>query len=59
LADIEIMDGGVGGIQLLDFFLRHDLVILVDATMDQLEPGHYNSINTALLKGLSENNHGA
>lgn len=39
LADIEIIDGGTGGIQLLDFFLRHDLVILVDAAMDQREPG--------------------
>ena len=39
LADIEIIDGGTGGIQLLDFFLRHDLVILVDASMDQREPG--------------------
>lgn len=39
LADIEIIDGGTGGVQLLDFFLRHDLVILVDAAMDQREPG--------------------
>lgn len=39
LADIEIIDGGTGGVQLLDFFLRHDLVILVDATMDQQKLG--------------------
>ena len=39
LSDIEIIDGGTGGVQLLDFFLRHDLVILVDAAMDQREPG--------------------
>lgn len=39
LADIEIIDGGTGGVQLLDFFLRNDLVILVDAAMDQREPG--------------------
>jgi len=39
LADIEIIDGGTGGVQLLDFFFRHDLVILVDASMDQHEPG--------------------
>ncbi|NIO19946.1 MAG: hydrogenase maturation protease, partial [Candidatus Aenigmarchaeota archaeon] len=34
-----IIDGGTGGVQLLDFFLRNDLVILVDAAMDQREPG--------------------
>lgn len=39
LADIEIIDGGTGGVQLLDFFLSNDLVILVDAAMDQREPG--------------------
>lgn len=39
LADIEIKDGGTGGVQLIDFFLRHDLVILVDAATDQREPG--------------------
>lgn len=39
LADIEILDGGTGGIQLLDYFLEHDLVILVDATLDQQETG--------------------
>ena len=39
LADIEIIDGGTGGVQLLDFFLSNDLVILVDAAMDRREPG--------------------
>ncbi|MFC2161225.1 hydrogenase maturation protease [Acidobacteriota bacterium] len=39
LSDIEIIDGGTGGVQLLDFFLRHDLAILVDAAMDQQESG--------------------
>ena len=39
LTDIEIIDGGTGGIQILDFFIRHDLVILVDAAMDKREAG--------------------
>ena len=39
LADIEIIDGGTGGVQLLDFFLSNDLVILVDAAMDRRESG--------------------
>ena len=51
LADIEIIDGGTGGVQLLDFFLRHDLVILVDAAMDHQESGTMTRLKPIYSKG--------
>jgi hydrogenase maturation protease len=39
LSDIEIVDGGTGGVILLDFFLEKDLVIVADAALDRREPG--------------------
>jgi hydrogenase maturation protease len=50
LADIEIIDGGTGGIQLLDYFIRHELVILVDAAMDHREPGTVNRLKPIYSK---------
>jgi hydrogenase maturation protease len=37
--DAEIVDGGTGGLHLLEYFLDHDRVILVDAVMDGGPPG--------------------
>jgi len=54
LADIEIIDGGTGGVQLLDFFLRHDLAILVDAAMDQREPGTVTRLKPSYSKEYPE-----
>jgi len=50
LTDIEIVDGGTGGVQLLDYFFRHDLVILVDAAMDQREPGSITQLKPVYAK---------
>ena len=37
--DTEIVDGGTGGLHLLEYFLDRDRVILVDAVMDGTAPG--------------------
>jgi hydrogenase maturation protease len=36
---IDVVDGGTGGFHLLEFFEIHDKVILIDATLDNNEPG--------------------
>jgi hydrogenase maturation protease len=36
---IEVVDGGTGGFQLMDWMESYPTVILVDATLDQREPG--------------------
>lgn len=38
-ANIEVVDGGTGGFHLLEYFEEHDIVILIDATLDGNEPG--------------------
>lgn len=38
-ANMEIIDGGTGGFHLLEYFEEHDIVILIDATLDGNEPG--------------------
>lgn len=35
----DVVDGGTGGFHLLEFFEVHDKVILIDATLDNNEPG--------------------
>ncbi len=37
--DVEIVDGGTGGLHLLEYFLDHDRVVLVDAATDGGTPG--------------------
>ena len=36
---VDVVDGGTGGFHLLEFFEVHDKVILIDATLDNNEPG--------------------
>ncbi len=36
---IDVVDGGTGGFLLMDLFESYSTVILVDATLDQREPG--------------------
>jgi hydrogenase maturation protease len=36
---VEVVDGGTGGFHLLEFFEIHHKVILIDATLDNNEPG--------------------
>lgn len=38
-ADVELLDGGSGGLHLLDFFQRFPRVVLIDATLDGRPPG--------------------
>jgi hydrogenase maturation protease len=54
LADFGIIDGGTGGVQLLDFFLTNDLVILVDAALDQREPGTLTRLEPIYSKGYPQ-----
>jgi hydrogenase maturation protease len=36
---VEVLDGGTGGFHLLELFDRHRHMILIDATLDDSEPG--------------------
>lgn len=36
---VDVVDGGTGGFHLLEFFEVHNKVILIDATLDNNEPG--------------------
>jgi hydrogenase maturation protease len=37
--ETDIVDGGTGGLHLLEYFLDHDRVVLVDAVLDGGAPG--------------------
>ncbi len=50
LPDIEVVDGGTGGFYLLQYFEDHDAVILVDATLDNNEPGTIRLIEPKFAK---------
>jgi hydrogenase maturation protease len=39
LDDVDVLDGGTGGFHLLEYFEQYHHIILVDATLDQREPG--------------------
>jgi hydrogenase maturation protease len=41
---VSVLDGGTGGFHLLEYFEKHDHVILVDATLDGREPGTIRKI---------------
>ncbi len=36
---VELLDGGTGGFHLLELFQRYNQIIIIDATLDQNEPG--------------------
>lgn len=38
-ANVSVLDGGTGGFHLLEYFEKHDIVILADATLDGNIPG--------------------
>lgn len=38
-AGISVLDGGTGGFHLLEYFEQNDIVILIDATLDNNTPG--------------------
>jgi len=38
-ANVSVLDGGTGGFHLLEYFEKHDIVILADATLDGNVPG--------------------
>jgi len=50
LPDIEVVDGGTGGFYLLQYFEDHDAVILIDATLDDNEPGTIRLIEPKFAK---------
>ncbi len=37
--NVSVLDGGTGGFHLLEYFEKHDIVILADATLDGNVPG--------------------
>ena len=39
LEGVSVVDGGTGGFHLLEYFEKNDVVILVDATLDNNPPG--------------------
>jgi hydrogenase maturation protease len=39
LPDIEFVDGGTGGLNLLEYFTDSDLVVIIDAAVDGKAPG--------------------
>jgi hydrogenase maturation protease len=43
--EVEIVDGGTGGLHLLEYFLGHDRVVLVDAVMGGGAPGRVSVSN--------------
>lgn len=47
---IEVLDGGTGGFHLLEYFEKHDHVILIDATLDGREPGTIRMIKPRFAK---------
>lgn len=47
---INIVDGGTGGFHLLEFFEVHEKVILIDATLDDNEPGTIRLIQPKFAK---------
>lgn len=38
-ASVDVVDGGTGGFHLLGYFERYQIIILVDATLDDNDPG--------------------
>lgn len=50
LPDIEVVDGGTGGFYLLQYFEDHDAIILIDATLDDNEPGTIRLIEPKFAK---------
>ena len=47
---VDVVDGGTGGFHLLEFFEVHDKVILIDATLDNNEPGTIRLIQPRFAK---------
>ena len=47
---VDVVDGGPGGFHLLEFFEVHDKVILIDATLDNNEPGTIRLIQPRFAK---------
>ena len=47
---VDVVDGGTGGFHLLEFFEVHNKVILIDATLDNNEPGTIRLITPRFAK---------
>ncbi len=44
MPEVDVVDGGTGGFHLLEYFEQYERVILVDATLDGLQPGSIRCI---------------
>ncbi len=38
-AEVELLDGGTGGFHLLGFFRDHEILVIIDASLDGKPPG--------------------
>jgi len=47
---VFVLDGGTGGFHLLEYFEKHEYVILIDATLDGREPGTIRKIKPRFAK---------
>jgi hydrogenase maturation protease len=53
-ANVTVLDGGTGGFHLLEHFEQHDIVILIDATLDQRVPGTIRLIKPKFAKDFPQ-----
>lgn len=53
-ANVSVLDGGTGGFHLLEYFEKHDIVILADATLDGNIPGTIRLIKPKFAKDFPQ-----
>jgi hydrogenase maturation protease len=52
--NVSVLDGGTGGFHLLEYFEKHDIVILADATLDGNVPGTIRLIKPKFAKDFPQ-----
>lgn len=52
--NVSVLDGGTGGFHLLEYFEKHDIVILADATLDGNIPGTIRLIKTKFARDFPQ-----
>ncbi|MBK8087877.1 MAG: hydrogenase maturation protease [Chitinophagaceae bacterium] len=52
--NVSVLDGGTGGFHLLEYFEKHDIVILADATLDGNIPGTIRLIKPKFAKDFPQ-----
>jgi hydrogenase maturation protease len=49
-SDADLMDGGTGGFHLLGFIQSYEVVVIVDASLDEFPPGHVRILHPKYAK---------